>query len=305
MVFLASIPWFIYALISAGFVGFKTILQKAELKKEHSLDYVVAFSLVAMLIALFLWPWVNFASLDSITLSYIYAASFFGSIAIWFGAKALRHLDISFISPQAVISTLFALLFAYLFLGEILTINQWLGVGILIFGGAMLLYSSMGSSHFFAFPAVLKVGDLFNKKNIIFYELLLLLAMLCMGLSTIFDKIVLERIDIATFIFVLGIFLFINHLIIYVIVVGKISKIPANVDKLGWLIVIIALLTVLSRLTYAQALSMADVSLVIPLKKSSILVSTILGGKVFKEKNLVQRTIIALLMLGGVWLLII
>lgn len=305
MVFLASIPWFIYALVSAGFIGLKTIFQKAELKKEHSLDYVVAFSLVAMLLSLFLWPWVNFASLDPITTSYIYAASLLGSIAIWFGAKALRHLDISFISPQAVISTLFALLFAYLFLGEVLTINQWLGVIILIFAGVILLRGSIGSSHFFAFPAVLKIGDLFNKKTAIFYELLLLLSMLCFGLSSIFDKIVLERIDIATFIFILGIFLFINHLVIYIIVVGNVSKIPANVDKLGWLIVLIAFLTVLSRLTYSQALSIAEVSLVIPLKQSSILVSTILGGKVFKEKKLLQRTIIALIMLGGVWLMVI
>lgn len=304
MIFLASIPWFVYALVSAGFVGLKTIFQKAELKKEHSLDYVVAFSLVAMLLSLFLWPWVNFASLDPITTSYIYAASLLGSIAIWFGAKALRHLDISFVSPQAVVSTLFALLFAYLFLGEVLTINQWLGVIILIFAGAILLRGSIGSSHFFAVPAVLKIGDLFNKKTVIFYELLLLLSMLCFGLSSIFDKIVLERIDIATFIFVLGIFLFINHLVIYVIVVGNVSKIPANVDKLGWLIVLIAFLTVLSRLTYSQALSVAEVSLVIPLKQSSILVSTILGGKVFKEKKLLQRAIIALIMLGGVWLMV-
>lgn len=304
MFFLAGIPWFIYALISAGLIGVKTILQKAELKKEHSLDYVVAFSLVAMLLALFLWPWVNFASLDMVTLAYIYTASFLGSIAIWLGAKALRHLDVSFVSPQAVISILFSLLFAYLFLGEFLTISQWLGVGILIFSGAFLLHGSMGSSHFFAFPAVLRIGDLFNKKRAIFYELLLLLSMLCFGLSSIFDKIVLERVDIATFIFVLGIFLFINHLIMYAVVMGSISKIPANVDKLGWLIVLIAFLTVLSRLTYSQALSMEDVSLVIPLQKTSILVSTILGGTIFKEKKLLQRAIIALLMLSGVWLLV-
>ncbi len=304
MSFFAEIPWFVYALVSAGLVGFKTILQKAELKKEHSLDYVVAWSLVAMLIALFLWPWVNFASLDLVTLEYIYIASFLGSIAIWFGAKALRHLDISFVSPQAVIGTLFALLFAYLFLGEVLTINQWLGVIVLIISGTFLLRGSMRGAHFFAFPAVLRIGDLFKKKTVLFYELLLILAMLFMGLSTIFDKIVLERIDITTFIFVLGIFLFINHLVIYTMVVGNVSKIPANVDKLGWVIVFIALLTVLSRLTYSRALSMAEVSLVIPLKETSILVSTIIGGSLFREKNLIQRAIIALLMLGGVWLLV-
>lgn len=299
-----GLPWYIYALVSAIFVGAKVVLQKTELKKEHSLDYVVAYSLVAMIIALFFWPWVDFGGLDWVTMAYIYAASVLGSLSIWLGAKALRHLDVSFVSPQSVISTALTLLFAYLFLNEVLNSGQWLGVIVLIIGGVILAWGSFHSFHPFGLPALLRIGDLFNKKTIVFYESLLLLSMVFLGLSSIFDKIILERTDVITFIFFVGIFLFINHLVLYWIISGNIRRIPANVEKLGWLIVGIAVLTVLARLTYSQALSMSEVSLVIPLKKSSILVATIWGGQLFQEKHLASRVVVAVLMLVGIWLLV-
>ena len=41
-----------------------------------------------------------------------------------------------------------------------------------------------------------------------------------------------------------------------------------------------------------------------PLIKISILIPTILGGQLFKEKHLSMRIAVALLMLFGVWLLV-
>jgi len=299
-----GIPWYVYALASAAFIGVKTVLQKAELKKEHSLDYVVAFSLVTMIIAFFLWPWVRLGSLDLLSVIYTYVAAALGSIAIWLGAKALRHLEISFISPQTVLTTVFSLFFAYLFLHEVLTGNQWIGVAVLLSGAVILVKGSFVSFHSFGLPAKLQIGKWFNKKTVFLFELFLILSMFLFGLATVFDKIVLARIDVITFIFLISVFLFINHLILYWAVVGDIRQIPARVDHLGWMIVGIAVLTILSRLTYAQALNLADLSLVMPLKKISILIPTIWGGQLFKEKHLYKRIAVAVLMLLGVWLLV-
>jgi len=301
---LLGIPWYFYALASAVFIGVKTVLQKAELKKEHSLDYVVAFSLVAMIITFFLWPWVHLDNLDLLSVGYTYIAAILGSIAIWLGAKALRHLEVSFVSPQTVLTTVFSLFFAYLFLHEVLTGNQWMGVAVLLLGGGVLAKSSFVSFHSFGLPAKLQIGKLFNKKTVFLFELLLILSMFLCGLATVFDKIVLARIDVITFIFLIGIFLFVNHLILYWAVIGDIRKIPARVDHLGWMLVGIAVLTILSRLTYAQALNLADLSLVMPLKKISILIPTIWGGQLFKEKHLYIRIAVSVVMILGVWLLV-
>ena len=297
-------PWYIFALIAAGCIGVKTVLQKSELKKEHSLDYVVVMSLISMAVALFLWPWVKWGDINWQLIGYIYLASVLGSLSIWLGAKALRHLDISLVSPQEVLTTVFTLLFAYFLLGDHLTGIQWVGVAVLLIGGLMLTRDSFVTSHSFGWLASLQIGNLYNKKNVLFFELLLLLSMIFLGLSSIVDKMVLQQTGTITFIFLVSIFLFINHLLIYTLVVGDVRKIPKKVDKLGWTIVLIAILTTVSRLSYAQSLGLAELSLVIPVKKSSILISTIWGGKLFKEGHLWLRLAIAGLMLVGVWLVV-
>lgn len=298
------LPWYAYALVSAGLVGVKSVLQKAELKTEHSLDYTVAFSLVAMIVALFLWPWVKWANIGWDNVAYVYTASLFGSVAIWMGTKAVRHLELSLVSPQTVLSTLFTLIFAYFFLGDTLTSGQMGGAAILVVGGALLAKGSFTPAHHWGWLAVGRVGDLFKQKTELFYEVLLLGSMVLMGLASVFDKFSLGRLDVVTFIFLISIFLFINHLVLYLLVVGDVRQIPGRVDHLGWLLVGIAVISTVSRLAYSQALSMTELSLVASIKHSAILVTTLVGGSLFKEKDVAFRVLIALVMLIGVWLLV-
>ncbi|MBN2585638.1 EamA family transporter [Patescibacteria group bacterium] len=301
---LLLVPWYAYALISAVLVGIKSVLQKAELKKEHSLDYTVAFSLVAMIVALFLWPWVKWGSIAWESVAYVYAASLFGSVAIWMGTKAVRHLELSLISPQTVLSTLFTLVFAHFFLGDILTIGQIWGAVILVVGGALLAKGSFMPAHHWGWVATGKIGDLFKQKTELFYEALLLGSMVLMGFSSVFDKFSLARLDVVTFLFLISIFLFVNHFVLYLLVVGNVRQIPARVEHLGWLLVGIAIIATVSRLAYSQALSMTELSLVTPIKHSAMLVTTLIGGSLFKEKDVGFRAVIALVMLIGVWLLV-
>ena len=297
-------PWYIFALVAAGAIGVKTVLQKSELKKEHSLDYVVAMSLIAMVISMFLWPWVNWESITWALIGYIYLASVLGSLSIWLGAKALRHLDISLVAPQEVLATVFTLVFAYLFLHDVLSGIQWLGVIILLLGGFMLTRDSFVNTHPFGWSMFGGSQKVDQSKKWVFYEILLLGSMVALSLASIIDKVVLNNTDAITFIFLVSIFLFVNHFIIYTIVAGDVRQIPDRVENLGWLLVFIAVLTTVSRLAYAEALSLAELSLVIPLKKSSILIATIWGGKLFKEDHVWFRAIMAVLMLIGVWLVV-
>jgi drug/metabolite transporter (DMT)-like permease len=301
---LLLLPWYAYALISAGLVGVKSVLQKAELKKEHSLDYTVAFSLVAMIVTLFLWPWVKWDSITWSSAAYVYAAALFGSVAIWLGTKALRHLELSLVSPQTVLSTLFTLVFAHFFLQDTLSYGQMWGAAILVVGGALLAKGAFTPAHHWGWLAVGRVGDLFKQKTELFYEILLLGSMVLMGLAGVFDKFSLARLDAVTFIFLVSIFLFVNHFILYLLVMGDVRQIPGRVDHLGWLLVGIAVIATVSRLAYSQALSMTELSLVTSIKHSAILITTLIGGSLFKEKDVGFRVLISLVMIIGVWLLV-
>jgi len=301
---LLLLPWYVYALISATLVGVKSVFQKAELKKEHSLDYTVAFSLVAMIVAMFLWPWVKWGDLTWTSVAYVYAASLFGSVAIWMGTKAVRHLELSLVSPQTVLSTLFTLVFAHFFLGDTLNPGQMWGVAILVIGGALLAKGLFTPAHHWGWVATVRVGDLFKQKTELFYEVLLLGSMVLMGLASVSDKFSLERLDVVTYIFLVSAFLLINHLVLYLLIVGDVRQIPSRVDHLGWLLVGIAVISTVARLAYSQALSMAELSLVTAIKHSAILVTTLVGGSLFKEKDVGFRVLISGLMLVGVWLLV-
>lgn len=299
-----GIPWYAFALVAAVLIAVITLLEKKELKTEHSLEYVVVLSIFNVVIAAFLWPWVEFQVSFSV-LGLMYVASIFGSLALWFVAKALRHLDVSVVSPQTMLSVVFSILFAFIFLGETITSIQGLGILILLGGSLLLTREAMHNAAFAPYAALGNIKKQGGGNRIPhFYQYLVLAAMVFYGASTVIDKTVLNQVSVFTFIFFINVFLAINHLIIYGIVHRGYQNLPRGLDRAGWMIVVIAIITILARVATAEALALASVSLVTPLKKISSAVSTLVGGKIFKEKGVLLRTLVAVVMLVGVWLVV-
>ncbi len=119
--------WFWYALLSALGVSATTLLEKKELKVQHSFEYAVLLAGANLLLALLLLPWVKWIFEPRLWLA-IYLASLLGTLALFLSAKALRHLNVSQVAPLSGLSVLFTLLFAVLFLGEKLSLPQALGI---------------------------------------------------------------------------------------------------------------------------------------------------------------------------------
>ncbi len=297
-----GIPWYIFALIAAVLVAAISVMEKHELKREHSLEYVVVLSVFSLAVAAFLWPWVKF-QVPWATLGWIYLASVLGALSLWFVAKALRHLDISVVAPQTALNSVFAIIFAFVFLGEHITLMQCFGTIVLI-GGALLLNRNVLHYSAFAHHGVLTPGAKGKSSGLYFYQAILIAAMIFLGASSVIDKYILTTLDVPTFTFYIHIFLALNHLIIYRIVVGGFQDLPKGINKAGWLIVIIAVATILSRLAVAEALAMASVVLVIPIKRMSSVFATLVGGKMFQEKGLLLRLLVTLAMIAGVWMLV-
>lgn len=297
-----GIPWYVYALIAAVLIAGITLFEKRELKTEHSLEYVVVLSVFNMIVAGFLWPWVSF-EIAPLTLLWMYGASILGALSLWFTAKALRHLDVSVVSPQLTLNVVFALLFAFLFLGETINSVQAIGIVILL-GGSLLLTRDALYNTTFGHHAVFGHQKVNASKNVHFYQFLIVAAMAFLGASTVVDKMVLDSVSVFDFIFYIHIFLAFNHLAIYGIVHKGYKNLFVDLNRAGWIMVIIAVVTILSRLVGAQALALAGVALVVPLKRISSVIATVLGGKMFQESGIVLRTVISLLMIIGVWLIV-
>ncbi|MDY6770395.1 MAG: hypothetical protein SV186_00385, partial [Candidatus Nanohaloarchaea archaeon] len=70
-------------------------------------------------------------------------------------------------------------------------------------------------------------------------------------------------------------------------------------------VLLAAAMTTSYRLLQMQAFSMAMVSLVVPIKRLSTLLATVIGGELFHEERLLQRSLASLVMVAGAYLVIV
>jgi len=292
--------WYLYAFISALGVSATTLLEKKDLKRLHSFEYVVVLSALNLLLACFLLPWVNFHAAPLVLLA-IYLASLLGTFGLWLSAKALRHLEVSQVAPLSSLQVLFTLLFAVLLLGERISVPQALGIFIFLYG---LWFLNQADYVEDVISHPLRALGQKSLTKVGFYRLLTVLAIALLGLSAILDKWALGRVDILSFIFLVHLGLFFNHFLIYFSLYRRLDYLKETISGINFNIFFVSVFTLVARLAYAQALTLAPVSLVAPIKRLSALFSTFFGGIFFKEEGLALRVMVSVLMFLGVYLIV-
>jgi drug/metabolite transporter (DMT)-like permease len=100
------------------------------------------------------------------------------------------------------------------------------------------------------------------------------------------------------------VFIAINFNIVHAFLYGF-KEMVSCVKKTKYLPVVVALFSVVGNLFALQAISMAYVSLVMPIIILSSLMIVIFGGTFFHEKYLSYRIVISVLMILGAYLIII
>lgn len=128
--------------------------------------------------------------------------------------------------------------------------------------------------------------------------------MILYAFSSVIDKFVISFITPTTYILIVHFFICVNFLILISLFYDGFSGIKHGIRSAGKLIFLVALFTVTYRFLQIHAVSLAFVSLVIPIKKLSTLFSTIIGGEMFHEKRLFLRSVISAFMLLGSYLII-
>src|ERR1035437_9793221 len=128
------------------------------------------------------------------------------------------------------------------------------------------------------------------------------LALLLFTASSILDKVLLGRYKMPPNAFMAF------QQVFYGIVIGavylfssKIKRNPLNsFDKKVWFwIILIAVLTAGYRYTQIKAIKIAPVSLVLSVKRISVFIAVIIGGKMFNEKNLLKKALATAIMVAG------
>lgn len=286
------LAWYYFVLISSALMGTSTIIEKNTLKKEHAAAYSAAFTIVILPLSLIFIPFANF-NITLYEVLVIYLISLISASTYILSARAYRHGNISITSPLlSSLPVMFTVVFAFLFIGERLSIVQYASIAVLII-----------ASYFMVFDTGKNVQDGYNKSK---YATILLFDSILMASGTILMKYLFDlNVNIFAFLILVEYFIAFNMVILMLFRYGGFGEIASNIKRYKVPILAIAVLTTLYRVTYYLAAAPASIGLVYTLRNSVyILVTVAIGGILFSERKLAFKTVLSAVIIVAAYALV-
>lgn len=288
--------WFFIALLSSFLSAFAAITQKKVLFNRGPLEFSFLLSIVNLLFSIPFFFFIDYGTIHSYNLFILFIKSVIGVSAFLCVMTALKNLQISNALPLLALTPGFVAVFAFIFLGESLKTPEVIGLISLIAGTYILESKNL--------KEILSPLNVFLKSK---YHHYVILALLLFTASSIMDKLLLIKLNLTPVSLTAfqHLFFALLFLMIYFLYGGvkKFELINFNKKDLWW-IVLISILTIGYRYTQIVSISLASVALTLAVKRTSVLWATIIGGKIFKDSNLLKKTIAVLFILLGAVLIL-
>lgn len=288
--------WFILSILSAFLSAFAAITQKKVLFKVGALEFSFLLSIVNLLFSIPFFFFIDYATVNYTNLAILFIKSMIGVGAFYCVMVSLKNLEISNALPLLALTPGFVAVFAFLLLGESLKIIEIVGLFFLI-AGTFILESKNFKELFIPFSVLIKSV----------YHRYIILALLLFTASSILDKFLLIKLNLSPISLTAfqHIYFAVLFSIIYLFFKNKeqASSLEIKKNQLGW-IALISVITIGYRYTQIVAVSLASVALVLAIKRTSVFWATIIGGKLFNDKDLLKRSIAAVLILIGAILIL-
>lgn len=280
--------WYFLVLLSSVLMGLATIVEKISLKVEHATAFSAALAPIVALLSLLFLPWANF-QLTSEQWVILIVFSAFNAYTFLLSARVFKHGELSIASPAfSSIPTLFTVLLAFLFLGEVLTPFQYVVIIAMVLAIYFLLFTKQRRGEKTSFD---------GKK----YTYMIILYSFLSAATTIVTKYLLEGMNAYAFLILSSVFMSVSFLVMISVRYGGISEIFDSVRKYRLPLAVNAILTLGYRVTFYVALVTAPVSLAYPLKNTIYVVITVaFAGMLFGERHIPRKLTlgIALLLLS-------
>jgi drug/metabolite transporter (DMT)-like permease len=185
-------------------------------------------------------------------------------------------------------------LLAFLLLGEHISLSQILGMLVLCAGTYLLETSRLTHGKEF----MTNIWGNSHARNI-------MIGLLLYGCSSVGDRIILGIHTVPPLLYTALIQLCIAFFfVLYVWKKNGSPKSTFDAMRGSWMaILVLALLTIAYRVFQGYATALAAVGLVIAIKRSSSLITTVIGGEVFHEHNIWRKAGACLIMTLGVFLI--
>jgi len=285
--------WYFYALIAAIFVTFQNTIKKHSLNKNNIFQYMFLEWFVLLILCLFIPIFIDITDISLTMLVIIGFRSLFLVAAIYFMNKAIQEMDLSEVTPLMNLQPLTILLVATIFLSEIIKLWQLFGIILLVLGTYLL---EKGPNKDFLYPLRRLIKSQYIH-HVIF-------AILAYTVSGVIAKVTLDSIHFSTLLFYSVIYEFLMITFVYFMFdkgingFRKISKFDLFNSSL------IGISGFLIGSFYFYSLSLAPVSLVIPVYRMSSLFTIFVGGKLFHEHNMIIKSLACLFMIIGTFMVL-
>ncbi len=287
--------WFLLAIISAVFSAAAALFQKKILFSIEALDFSLLLSFFNVVLSIPFLLNVNYAALSSANLLVLYFKSILGALAFLCVMLSIKNLEISKALPLLALTPGLVAIFAFVFINDSLSVIQVCAI-LLLLSGTYILEARSGQKLLDPFKVFIKSK---NHHYVVF-------ALLLFTTTSIIDRLLLNRYQLPpnAFLGFQHIFFAINFLIIYIIFKKNVARLfKLNSNSIWLLIILVSVLTVVYRYTEILAVKIAPVAMVLSVKRISVFFAVLIGGKIFKEKNLLIKTLATVLIIIGIILI--
>ena len=288
--------WFLIALLSSFLSAFAAITQKKVLFKLNPVEFSFHLSIVNLVLAIPFFFFVNFETINSYNLFILFIKSVIGVLAFLCVMTALKNLQISNALPLLALTPGLVAIFAYIILGETLKPLEIAGLISLIAGTYILESKNLKE---ILFPLTI----FFKSK----YHHYILVALLLFTASSILDKLLLVKLNFTPVSLTAFQHLYFAILFLCIFLISEkkfeIKRLLPNKQDYLW-IAFISVLTLGYRFSQVVAISMSSVALTLAVKRTSVLWATVIGGKIFKDTNLIKKIIAVFFILLGAILIL-
>lgn len=205
------------------------------------------------------------------------------------GYHGIKRLPLSIATPIRASGPLWTILFAVLFFQESPSPKQWTGVAILL--GAFFAFTFVGR----------KDGIRFHRDRGVFF---MIAATLLGASSALYDKFLLQRADLPPGA-VQAWFSFYLVLLLLPLMLWRLRWKNRQPFRWHWSVPVIGLTLLAADLLYFMAIAMPDalISLISPVRRTSVIVSFLLGIFLFKERHVGAKALCVAGIVCGVLLL--
>lgn len=277
--------WMLLTLIYGILSGIYFLFQKKAMMKNHSIEVFVTYVTISLIIVFF--DVGNVITINPNYLLLIALKSLVLFISFVLSFKAMSKLSVSLYGVINMSRILFTTLLGIIVLNETFGRNQLIGM-ILICLGLLLVN-------------IYKDDKGKNDKK---YVLILLIACIFAAISGLLDKVISTGVTPIELQWWFLLFLF-----VYTWMYVLIRKIKINFKstfKNPWIYLYSLVFVIADRILFmANGIEDSQISIISLLKQISVIIMVLIGGKIFKEKNLRYKLLCCLIIILGLGIIVI